>query len=71
MNATIYTYTVIRSTTEAFTHLAPYLVTVLENESGRFTAFVDGYQDGTPVAIGQTVIYDHTDEAGHKFYKLA
>ena len=70
MNATIYTYTVIRSSTEAFSHLTPYVVAVLENETGRFTAFVDGYKDGQTVSIGQTVTYDRTDDANHKIYKL-
>ncbi|MCL2368295.1 MAG: OB-fold domain-containing protein, partial [Oscillospiraceae bacterium] len=65
MKANIYSYTVIRSTTEAFVPKLPYVVALLEDEGGRrFTAFVEGYEEGMALQIGQTVAFSHEDEAG-------
>ena len=69
MTANIYSYTVIRSSTEAFTSKLPYVVAVLENETGtRFTAFIEGYQDGMDIEIGRTVKFLNEDMAGRKIY---
>ena len=71
MKATIYSYTVIRSTTEQFVPKLPYVVAVLEAADGaRFTAFVEGYEDGMEIKIGQAVTFSHEDEAGRKLFKF-
>ena len=71
MKANIYSYTVIRSTTEAFVPKLPYVVALLEDENAqRFTAFVEGYTEGMELQIGQAVNFSHEDEAGRKVFKF-
>lgn len=71
MSAKIYTYTVIRSSTEQFADKVPYVVAILEqNDGNRFTAFVDGYKDGMDVKIGQEVKLSGKDDAGKDIYSF-
>lgn len=56
MDAKIFTYTVVRSSTAEFSGRVPYCTAILEGEGGvRFPALLEGYRDGDPVAVGQTV----------------
>ena len=69
--ATIYTYSVVYSSTEEFKDKTPYLTAILENEKGeRFASLVDGYKDGAAVAVGQEVTYTGEDENGKATYSL-
>jgi Predicted nucleic-acid-binding protein containing a Zn-ribbon len=72
MTAKIYTYTVIRSSTEKFADKVPYVVAILEKENGeRFTAFVDGYKDGMEIKIGSAVKCIGKDDAGRDIYSFS
>jgi len=52
----IYSFAVVRSSSEQFKDKTPYVTAILENEAGvRFPALVEGYTDGMEVSIGQTV----------------
>ena len=52
----IYTFSVVRSSSEQFKDKTPYVTAILEDESGvRFPAFVEGYIDGMDVYIGQPI----------------
>lgn len=70
MSAKIYTYTVIRSSTEQFADKVPYVVAILEKDGNRFTSFVDGYKDGMDVKIGQEVKALEKDDAGRDIYSF-
>jgi len=70
--AKIYTYTVVTSAAEAFKDKVPYLIAVLEDETGRFTSFVEGYKEGVEVKIGMEVeAVQAGDGAGNAVYRLA
>lgn len=57
-NPKIYTYSILYSTTEAFTAKLPYVTAILEAEDGsRFASLLEGYQSGMQVKIGQEVTY--------------
>lgn len=69
--ATIYTYSIVYSSTEEFKDKTPYLTAILENGKGeRFASLVDGYKDGMAVAVGQEVKYTGADESGKATYSL-
>lgn len=58
----IYTYTIVYSSTAAFADKTPYCTAILESSDGtRFPALVEGYREGDPVYIGQTVRKVDTD----------
>lgn len=68
---TIYTYSVVYSSTKEFKDVAPYLTAILENEKGeRFASLVSGYKDGIAVAVGQEVKCTGKDESGKATYSL-
>lgn len=66
--ARIYTYSIIYSAAEAFKDKTPYVVAVVEDSAGRRLARIDGYREGTPVAIGQEVRLVAEDAAGNAVY---
>ena len=54
--AKIYTYSILRSSTEAFADRLPYCSAILELEDGsHVAALLDGYVDGMTVEIGMEV----------------
>ncbi len=54
--AKIYTYSILRSSTEAFADRIPYCSAILELEDGcHVAALLDGYIDGMTVEIGMEV----------------
>ena len=54
--AKIYTYSILRSSTEAFADRLPYCSAILELDDGsRVAALLDGYTDDMPVEIGMEV----------------
>ena len=54
--ATIYSYSVIYSSTFDFQDKTPYLCAVLETSpENRLVSFIEGYKEGTEVKIGQQV----------------
>ena len=69
--ATIYTFSIVRSSTEAFADKTPYCTAILETADGaRFAALLEGYRDGDAVQVGQTVKSLGTDPRGNKRYSL-
>lgn len=70
--ASVYTYSVVYSSSEQFKDKTPYVTAILENESGdRFPAFLEGYEEGMEIWIGQTVWLKETDNKGGGVYCLA
>lgn len=54
--AKIFTYSILRSSTEAFADRLPYCSAILELEDGsHVAALLDGYVDGMTVEIGMEV----------------
>ena len=52
----IYTYTIVRSSTADFAGRVPYCTTILQRPDGtRFAALVDGYHEGDQIRVGQPV----------------
>jgi uncharacterized OB-fold protein len=70
MKATIYTYTVIRSSTIDFKDKTPYVAGIVESEEGKIAALIEGYQEGMPISIGQTVVFSHLDAKGNKVFRF-
>lgn len=71
MKTTIYTYSVLYSSSIDFQDKCPYAVAVLEQEDGtRFSAFLQGYQPGMTIGIGQEVKSAGTGEAGMPIFTL-
>jgi uncharacterized OB-fold protein len=73
MNETssIYSYTVINSTTEAFKDQTPYLVAIVTRADGsRVAARVEGYTPDKQIHIGETVERAGTDASGNEFFRL-
>lgn len=66
----IYTYSIVRSATEAFKSKVPYVVALVNDGGKRQACLVDGYIDGAPVSIGMDVEYSHDDERGNPVYRL-
>ncbi|CAK7060313.1 MAG: hypothetical protein DELT_01404 [Desulfovibrio sp.] len=68
---TIYTYSIVYSSTEDFKDKTPYLTAILENEKGeRFASLVDGFTEGMDVAVGQEVKYTGDNACGKATYSL-
>lgn len=67
---TIYTYSIVRSASEAFKAKAPYPVALVDDGGQRHTCLLEGYTDGKPVAIGMEVEYVRDDERGNPVYRL-
>ena len=69
--ATIYTYSIVYSSTEAFADKVPYCTAILELEDGaRCAAMLAGYQEGMSIQPGQEVSCIGTDDAGNSIYSL-
>ena len=61
--AKIFTYSILRSSTEAFADRLPYCSAILEMEDGsHVAALLDGYVDGMTVEIGMEVKNIGTEE---------
>lgn len=68
---TIYTYSILYSTTEAFADKLPYVSAILEREDGsRFASLLGGFVQGMEIKIGQAVKYLGEDEQGKASYSL-
>ena len=69
--AKIYTFSILRSSTDAFADKVPYCSAIVEFENGaRLAALLDGYSDGIDVSIGQTVTFLGADIAGNDIFVL-
>jgi len=69
--ATIYTYTIIYSSTEAFKDKTPYVVGIVEKPDGTKTAaLIEGYKENMPIAIGIPVVFDRADQGGNPVYRF-
>jgi uncharacterized OB-fold protein len=69
--ATIYTYSILFTSTQEFKDKVPYLTAILEKPNGeRFASLVGGWEKGTPVSIGQEVHSAGTDAKGKLLYSL-
>lgn len=66
----IYTYSIVRSATEAFQDKVPYVIAVVETSVGRHLARIEGYQEKTPVEIGMEVAFSRVDEGGNPVYSF-
>lgn len=65
----IITYTVIHNTSEAFNDKIPYLIALVEyGEEERVLSFIEGYELGQKVNIGQEVAYLRNDETGNPVF---
>lgn len=65
-HASIYSYSVVYSSSVDFQDQTPYLCAIVEQADGqRIASFVQGYAEGTEVAIGQQVygLHDGSTEA--------
>lgn len=70
--ATIYTYSVVYSSSEQFKDKTPYVTAILESGNGeRFPAFLEGYDEGQEIWIGQTVWLKKADDKGGGIYYLS
>ncbi|MTI17741.1 OB-fold domain-containing protein [Rhodobacteraceae bacterium RKSG542] len=68
---TLYTYSVVYSSTEDFKDKTPYLTAILEDENGdRFASLVEGYEDGCDVCVGQEIKRIGEDANGKVIYSL-
>lgn len=68
--ATIYSYSIVHSSTEEFKDKTPYVTAVLEAGGLRFAAFVAGYTPGVEVKIGQEVVLIGQEEDQKPIYQL-
>jgi uncharacterized OB-fold protein len=70
--AKIYAYSVLFSSSQDFKDKVPYVAAILERDDGeRFASLVDGYKEGTKIAIGQEVVCTGRDAAGKETYAIA
>ena len=69
---TIYSYTVMRSSTLDFQDKVPYLAAILKDDNTGFrqTEFIHGYEDGMEIHIGDTVCAI-VNENGEEIFSLA
>lgn len=68
--ATLYTYSVIYIAAEDFKTEVPFVVAVVENESGKFMTRIEGYTEETKIAIGMEVAFKHLDHNGNAIYQF-
>lgn len=66
----VYTYTVIRSTSEAFKDKTPYVMAVIDRGDSKVLARIEGYKEGQEIAIGMKVPFVKNDEAGNPIYRF-
>ncbi|MGY0374723.1 OB-fold domain-containing protein [Clostridium sp. JNZ J1-5] len=70
-NPTIYTYSILYSTTDAFLDRLPYVSAIIELENGsKFASLLEGYVQGMKIKIGQEVKYLGEDKYGKARYSL-
>ncbi len=61
----IYTFSIIYNTFESYEDKLPYVVAIVEDEQGaRFGAYVENYQEGMEVHVGDSVECVGTGETG-------
>ena len=53
--AKIYTYSIVYSAAENFRERTPYVVAVVEDETGRYLARIEGYDNNANIQIGMEV----------------
>lgn len=72
MKYKIYSYSVLHSSTVDFAEKTPYIVAIVEDETGaRQSAFVEGWREGIQIQIGGALIWAGEDEAGRARFALA
>lgn len=68
-NPKIFTYTIVRKSTEAFSDRVPYCTAILElGDGSRTSALLNGYHEGMDISIGMCVTPCGTPE--HPAYTL-
>ena len=65
---TIYTYSVVRSGTEAFQEMTPYVLAVVEEKNKKSMARIEGYTDKADISIGMEVTFLRDDVRGNPIY---
>lgn len=66
----IYTYTVIRSTSEAFKDKTPYVMAVIDKGDSKVLARIEGYNEDRAISIGMVVPFWKNDESGNPIYRF-
>lgn len=66
----VYTYTVIRSTSETFKDKTPYVMAVIDRGDSKVLARIEGYQEGQAISIGMKVPFLKNDETGNPIYRF-
>ncbi len=67
---TIHTYSVVRCGTEAFQDMTPYVLAVVEENSMKRMARIEGYTAKTDISIGMEVAFIRDDARGNPIYTL-
>ncbi|TWJ19319.1 Zn-ribbon domain-containing OB-fold protein [Geobacter argillaceus] len=65
---TIHTYSVVRCGTEAFQDMTPYVLAVVEENSKKRMARIEGYTDTTDITIGMEITFLRDDVRGNPIY---
>lgn len=67
---TIHTYSVVRCGTEAFQDMTPYVLAVVEENSRKRMARIEGYTAETDISIGMEVTFLKDDGRGNPIYSF-
>jgi uncharacterized OB-fold protein len=67
---TIYAFTVIHSTSEAFKTKTPYVIAVIDQGESKVLALIEGYQEERKIEIGMEVPFWKNDDAGNPIYQF-
>ncbi|MHC1760763.1 MAG: Zn-ribbon domain-containing OB-fold protein [Negativicutes bacterium] len=67
---TIYTYTVIHNTSEAFKEKTPYVMSVIDRGEDKVLARIENYTETQKISIGMKVPLWKNDEQGNPIYRF-
>lgn len=68
--AKIYTYSIVYSAAEIFRDRTPYVVAVVEDETGRYLARIEGCNNSANIQIGMEVEALDTDYSEAPLFKI-
>lgn len=66
----IYSFSVVHTASVEFQDKTPYACAIIEDEDGRHSCILEGYEAGRELAVGMPVQPAGVDEAGKKRYRL-
>jgi uncharacterized OB-fold protein len=70
MEYVVYSFTVIRTSSEEFQEMTPYVCGLLEDQRGkRKVVYMGHYDESKPIQIGRSVVMDHVDPSGIEVYR--